>query len=188
MMKLENLDFIKLMPRFMQDDKAVQGLAAAVNDIIPGLAASLRKLSTWDCIDDLSDAELDELAWELNIEWYDKNAPIEVKREIVKDSDITHKTLGTKWAVERVINTYFGDGEISEWFEYGGEPGHFQVHSSNPTINNARLTEFLALLDKIKRASAKLDAVVISNSGEAVLSAGVGFHDVGTDRWHVDLV
>lgn len=188
MMKLENLDFIELLPRFMQEDKAVQGLAAAMNDIIPGLAASVSKLSTWDCIDELSGAELDELAWELNIEWYDKNAPIEVKREIVKDSDITHQLLGTKWAVERVINTYFGDGQIEEWFEYGGDPGHFRVLSSNPTINNDRLTEFLALLDKIKRASAKLDSVVISNSGNVVLSQGVGFHDVGTDRWRVDLV
>lgn len=188
MMRLDNLDFIKLLPRFMREDKAVQGLAAAMNDIIHDLAASVSKLSTWDCIDELNEAALDELAWELNIEWYDKNAAITVKREIVKDSDIVHQFLGTKWAVERVINTYFGDGEIEEWFEYGGEPGHFRVLSSNPSINNTRLDEFLSLLQRVKRASAKLDAVVISNSGNAVLSAGVGFHDTGIDRWRIDLV
>lgn len=188
MMKLYDLDFLKLLPRFMQEDTAVQGLAAAVNGIIPDLAAQVSKLSTWDCINDLSEAELDDLAWELNVPWYESTAPVEVKRAIIKDSDITHQRLGTKWAVESVIEAYFGDGSIEEWFQYSGEPGHFRVLSSNPTINNERLTEFLALLDKIKRASAKLDVIIISSSGEAVLSIGVGFHDVGWNRWRVDMV
>ena len=34
MMKLESLEFIRLLPQFMRDDPAVQGLAAAVDKVL----------------------------------------------------------------------------------------------------------------------------------------------------------
>ena len=184
-MKLNDLEFIRLLPQFMRNDDAVKGLAAGIDAIIPELAASIVKLTTWDHIDELSETELDELAWELNIPWYDTSASIAIKREVVKSSDKVHSHLGTKWAVENVIRTYFGSGYVSEWWEYGGEPGHFQVNSSNPSLNNERFNEFLHLLDKVKRASAKLDSVVISLSGELPLYVGVALHEVGKERYAI---
>ena len=88
----------------MRDDAAVRGLSAGLNEIIPGLAQSLSRLTTWDRIDELTEDELDDLAWELNILWYDKAAGIDAKREIVKSSDEVYRHLGTKWAVESVIS------------------------------------------------------------------------------------
>ena len=184
-MKLSNIEFLRLLPQFMRDDKAVQGLAAGIDEIVPDLAASISKLSTWDRIDELSETELDELAWELNIPWYSTGATIGIKRDVIKNSDQVYRHLGTKWAVENVIKTYFGDGYITEWFEYDGEPGHFQVNSSNPSLNNERLAEFLNLLEKVKRASAKLDAIVISLSGELNLSVGVAVHEIGAERYAI---
>lgn len=184
-MKLSNIEFLKLLPQFMREDSAVQGLSAALDDIVPDLAAEIGKLTTWDRIDDLSEADLDALAWELNIPWYDAAATIEIKREVVKNSDLVYKKIGTKWAVENIIKTYFGDGYILEWFEYGGEPGHFEVYSSNPSVNNERLTEFLDLLNKTKRASAKLDGIVISLDAELVLSTGMAIHEVSAETYAI---
>lgn len=184
-MKLNDLEFIRLLPQFMRNDAAVKGLAAGIDAIIPDLAASIGKLTTWDHIDELSETELDDLAWELNVPWYDTSASIAIKREVLKGSDKVHMKLGTKWAVENVIRTYFGSGYVSEWWEYGGEPGHFQVNSSNPSLNNERFNEFLRLLDKVKRASAKLDSVVISLSGELRLYAGVALHEVGREQYAI---
>lgn len=187
-MKLSDIQFIKLLPQFMQNDDAVKGLANAIDKIVPDIADSIRKLSTWDHIDELSHAELDDLAWELNILWYDTTATIDVKRALIKDSDKVYAHLGTKWAVENVIKTYFGDGRIEEWFEYGGEPGHFQVLSSNPSINNERLTEFLNLLSKIKRASAKLDSIILTLDAELVLSTGVALHEISSETYAIGAV
>lgn len=184
-MKLHDIEFIRLLPQFMRDDDAVKGLSAGIDAIVPELAASIVKLSTWDHIDELRERELDELAWELNIPWYDTSASIAIKREVIKSSDKVHSHLGTKWAVEYVIRTYFGSGFVSEWWEYGGEPGHFQVNSSNPSLNNERFNEFLHLVDKVKRASAKLDSVVISLSGELPLYAGVALHEVGKEQYAI---
>ena len=184
-MKLSDIEFLKLVPQFMREDNAVRGLAAAIDQIVPNLAASIDKLSTWDRIDELSDKELDELAVELNIPWYDSAATLAIKREVIKNSDNVYKHIGTKWAVENIIRTYFGDGYIMEWFEYEGEPGHFRVYSSNPSLNNERLTEFLALLEKTKRASAKLDGISITLDADLVLSTGVAVHEVSNETYAI---
>lgn len=184
-MKLSTLEFIRLLPAFMRDDAAVRGLSAGLDEIIPGLAQSLSRLTTWDRIDELTEDELDDLAWELNILWYDKAAGIDAKREIVKSSDEVYRHLGTKWAVESVINSYFGEGYLREWFEYDGEPGHFRVYSTNATINNERLVEFLNLLYKVKRASSKLDGIYITLTGEMRLSAGIAVYEHERDTYGI---
>ena len=187
-MKLTNLEFMKLLPQFMQNDSAVRGLAAGIDSIIPQLAAEIEKLSTWDCIDELSEAELDDLAWELNIQWYDTGASMDVKRNLVRGSDAVHKKLGTKWAVENVINTYFGDGYIEEWFQYGGDPGCFRVYSSNPSLNESKFAEFISILNKVKRASAQLDGVFINLSGQMNLYAGAAIHEIGAEQYAIGAV
>lgn len=176
-MRLKDIDFIKLLPQFMREDKANIGLAKGVNEVVQRFEATISTLSTWDSIDSLSEEELDALAWELNIAWYRKSASIQIKRQLIKDSSAMSAKLGTKWAVERIINTYFGDGYVSEWFEYDGEPGHFKVFSSNPSLTSESLKEFLDILDKVKRASAHLDGITISLTGQQRLHVGVGYHE-----------
>lgn len=184
-MKLSTLAFARLLPAFMRGDLAVQGLAHGIDAIVPALAASVQRLTTWDKIDELSESELDALAWELNIMWYDKGASIEAKREIVKNSDKVYRHLGTKWAVESVIQAYFGEGFVKEWFEYDGDPGYFRVYSTNPTITDERLTEFLNILSKVKRHSSKLDGVFITLTGQMRLSAGMGVREAATETYKI---
>lgn len=182
-MKLSDLDFVKLLPQFMRDDDAVKGLATGVEEVVKGLSGSVDALSTWDVIDTLPESELDDLAWELNVQWYDNNANIEVKRDLIKNSDKVYQRLGTKWAVESIINSYFGEGHVEEWFEYGGEPGHFRVLSPNPSLNDEVLSDFLNLLNKVKRASAKLDGVFITLAGQMTMAAGMAYHETGHDTY-----
>ena len=175
-MDLKNIDFIKLLPQFMQDDRFNIGLSKGIDDITHDVEVRISTMSTWDSIDSLSEDELDELAWELNRECYRIDAEISVKRQLIKDSRKMSGKLGTKWAVERVINTYFGEGFITEWFEYDGQPGHFKVYSSNPAVTNENLKEFLSILDKVKRASSHLDGIIITLTGRMFLYLGVGLN------------
>ena len=184
-MKLSTLEFARLLPAFMRGDLAVQGLARGIDGIIPGLATSIQRLTTWDKIDELNESELDALAWELNIMWYDKGASMEAKREVVKNSDKVYRRLGTKWAVENVVQTYFGEGYLREWFEYNGAPGYFRVYSTNPTITNERLTEFLNILNKVKRHSSKLDGIYITLTGEMKIAAGVGVRETAKETYKI---
>ena len=177
-MNIYDIEFVKLLPQFMKEDGAIIGLSKATNEIMGIFDKAARLMTTWDRINELPETELDNLAWELNITWYDKRVPISVKRELILNSDKVYQKLGTKWAVENVINTYFGEGHISEWFEYEGEPGHFKIYSSNPTITNEKLIQFLGILNKVKRGSSHLDGVFITLTGQMRLHSGVGYHEV----------
>ena len=171
-MTLGDLEFVRLLPQFMRDDPAVRGLAKGVDSIVPALSESFKLLQTWNQIDNLSEAELDDLAWELNILWYEADADIDIKRDVIKNSDRVYQHLGTKWAVESVIRSYFGDGYILEWFEYGGLPGHFRIYSTNPVISREKIQSFLHLLGKVKRASAKLDEIYITPESTGAITFG----------------
>lgn len=177
-MKLEQIDLVKLLPEFMRGDRANRGLAAGANIVLRDVATKAKLLTVWNRIDSMTDEQLDELAWELNIEWYKSTADTQTKRAIIKSSDKVHAKLGTKWAVEQIITDYFGSGAVREWWEYGGEPYHFKVFSTNPGLVNEHHDEFLAMLEVVKRKSAWLDAVIISLTGEMNIFAGVATHDL----------
>ena len=165
-MKINDMDFIQLMPAFMKEDEAVQGLSEGVNRVTEELADKIKLFSTWNQIDNMTDAELDMLAEELHISWYDKEAVVEVKRGLIKNSDMVHSKMGTNWAVQNVIETYFGSGEIEDWFDYEGEPHHFRVITENQSITAGASDKFLSVLEKVKRKSAFLDGIEVVADGE----------------------
>lgn len=75
-MKLADVDVLKLVPEFMRKDEAVLGLAAAVNKLIKEPGGKIKTARVWDQIDNLTSEQLDELAYELDIDWYDPALPI----------------------------------------------------------------------------------------------------------------
>lgn len=162
----EYMNFIALLPAFMRSDETDIALSGAVDRITEKLAARIKLLTTWNQIDGMSAPELDMLAEELHISWYDKAASIAVKRNLIKDSDLIHAKMGTNWAAMRVIETYFGEGRIVDWFDYGGIPYHFRIETVNQSILEDKETAFLKILDAVKRKSAVLDAIELVCDGE----------------------
>lgn len=159
-MKLSELRFIEILPQFMQQDPAVQGLAAGVDSIIREAAPIIENITTWSRVEHLPEADLDALAAEMNLLWYDSNAPTEVKRQIVKDGYATWQKLGSKWAVENFARTYLGECHVEEWFEYDGDPGHFRIITA-AEITAAQQSKFFSLMHHVARASAKFDGFIL---------------------------
>lgn len=119
-MKLSELDFLRLLPVFMRDDEAVIALSKAMNKLMGESGKRLSTIRTWDKIDELNEAECDELAWELDIDWYDSGGmSLQEKRETIKLAQQIKRKRGTKWAVERLISAYLGDGYVMEWCDAG---------------------------------------------------------------------
>ncbi len=164
-MDLKNMDFIKLLPSFMRTDAANIGLSVSVDAIAEELYSKIVLFTTWDKIDLLQSDELDMLAEELYISWYDKAAAIDVRRNIIKESDLVHAKMGTNWAAKQVINKYFGEGEIIDWYTYGGEPGHFKIQTLNQSILKDKYEQFISILDKVKRKSAQIDSIELILDG-----------------------
>lgn len=168
-MKLKETDIKKLLPLFMQADKEWRGLSDGVNKVLQDIAADLPKLSTWDQLDALTDAELDELAAEIRCLWYKNDYSIEKKRALLKSAEAVYRTLGTVYAVEEVVSEVFdGTATVKEWFEAGCDPHYFQIETTSADIlSGEKLTEFLRILNIVKRKSQWLEKIIIMLKADA---------------------
>lgn len=156
-MKISELDFARLLPVFMRDDQAVKALIQSVNDLIGEPGKRLATIRTWDKIDELTEAECDELAWELDIDWYDSvGMGLKEKRETIKSAQRIKRKRGTKWAVESLISAYFGEGYVLEWFETGGSPYTFEVLTTNPNISSETFDEFTDAVNAAKNERSRM--------------------------------
>jgi len=135
----------------MRDDEANIAFSKAVNKLIREPGSRTKLLRVWDQIDNLDHADLDELAWELDVTWYDSTAPLHVKRELIRNADKVHARMGTKWAVRQVVQDYMGSCELEEWFEYGGDPYCFRIKITDSTGDEYDLDALNKLKNNVLR-------------------------------------
>lgn len=118
----------------------------------------------WADLEKVKECHLDALAVENRVLFYDSALPVEVKRNLIRNYLYWHIKLGTRGALEEIINIIFDNKNtsIEEWHEYGGEPYHFRV-LVDPGKHNLQV-DMEAMIYKInlyKRAAARLDGVWI---------------------------
>ena len=159
-MKVSELDFLRLLPAFMRDDEAAIALSKAMNKLISEPGSRIPSIRTWDEIDNMSEAELDELAWELDVDWYDSTGmSLEEKRETLKLAQQIKRKRGTKWAVERLISAYFGEGYVMEWYEMYGTPYTFVALTTNTHTDAHNFEKFVEAVKAAKNARSHLAGV-----------------------------
>ncbi|GKS14799.1 hypothetical protein YDYSY3_57990 [Paenibacillus chitinolyticus] len=176
MIDIQHASLLDILPPNLRRDKDFSAMALALDNELQAISAQIRKLSILDRLDELSDEEADELAWQYHVDFYSPDLPIEQKRQLVKNAIPWHKRKGTPSAVEELIATLFGEGKVEEWFEYGGQPFRFQVVTNNPEVTQDRAQEFYRAVDSVKRLSAKLERVIISQTEELPLIVAGVFH------------
>lgn len=164
-MKINNPSSIKLLPRFMQSDDANIGIATAVDELIRAPGIKAKTLRVWDQIDNLDEEMLDELAWELNIDWYEDTMSIEAKRETIKTAKLIQEHRGTVWAIEQIVSNTFGTGAVVEWPEYGGQPYHFKVVTDYPLYTQELIDKFIKQVNAAKRPGTYLDVIEYAFEG-----------------------
>ncbi|WP_445506759.1 phage tail protein I [Niallia sp. 03190] len=158
MNSLENMSLLKLLPPNLVQSKEDIALAQAINEVLQFIYDKSKIL---DPKNEIPDELLDIIAWEEHVDFYDTSLPNEIKRELIKKAPFFHKTKGTPGAVEELIKTVFGDGQVVEWFEYGGQPFRFKVVTNNPAATNERALQFLRVIDSVKRKTAQLEKIEI---------------------------
>lgn len=174
-MKLQDIDLARLLPAFMQRDGSNLALAAAASDTLRRLARDIAKLSTWDALHLLSTEELDALATELNVPWYDKAFSDTQKRALLLHSDQVHRRLGTVKAVRDTVASVFGEASIEEFHQYGGRPHHFRINVAHAaTLSAENEAKLLRMLGHVKRKSQWLDSIYADTLAAMPLAIGIG--------------
>ena len=126
-------------------------------------------------IDELDEAVLDILAYDLKVDWYDTEAGIENKRQAIKECILVHKFKGTKYAVETAMRSMYDKVTVSEWFEYGGEPYHFRIaiYAS---------TNIIGKLQYAKNLRSVLDEVIFEIIPDKPLNLTAGIKTFGISK------
>lgn len=159
-MKVSELEFVRLLPAFMRDDEAAIALSKAMNRFIGEPSKRLKTIRVWDNIDNLTEAECDELAWELDVDWYDSTGmSLEEKQATLKIAQQIKRKRGTKWAVEQLISAYFGEGYIMEWYEMYGVPYTFVALTTNTHIIAQNYGKFVEAVKAAKNVRSHLAGV-----------------------------
>lgn len=157
-MRLNETEMVKLLPAWMQEDGSDKGLATGCDIISRDAYARLKLLSRWDKIDQLNDAELDEMAWELNIQWYDSTAPIAVKRAVIRSSDRVYTIEGNTSDQVARRSYYLSDSYIVGYGRpaYDAEPGNTNAGSQTPSSGTtSEVTYTVVAGDTLSKIAAK---------------------------------
>lgn len=176
MVNYKDSEIVQILPENIKNFPEVIALSYAISKAIKKLVDCTKNISVYAAVDELPEKMLNLLAVELRAQYYDEKLSIEQKRTIVKNALLWHEHAGTPYAVEEMIKAVFGTGEVKEWFEYGGEPGHFKIQTVNQSIVNTKAAEFMRILEKVKRKSAHLDEIELTSDGQCyagILTAAV---------------
>ena len=122
-----SMDLTRTLPPALKQDVTMRALSQAIAGELQENARLICNNIIYARIDELPEKLLDILAYDLHIDWYDYDYPVEVKRDLIKTSVKVHKKLGTVYAVETALGALHPRSEIEEWFDYGGEPFYFRI-------------------------------------------------------------
>ncbi|MDE5759223.1 MAG: phage tail protein I [Allobaculum sp.] len=162
-MKLNDLKFLKLLPVFMRKDKDVIALSQAMDNALRDTNDHLKTASGWNAFDKLTEAELDEMAWEFDVDWYDYGASREVKAAQIKSAQLIKQRRGTTWAVSQIVSDVFGAAYVKEWPEFNGNPYEFDVVTTNPQITQEKYDQVVLLINKAKNVRSILRQIYYTN-------------------------
>lgn len=86
------------------------------------------------------------------------------RRVLIKRASELHRFKGTPWAIEQVLETLNLNGNVTEWFEYGGRPYRFKVDINLFTrgLNQDTYEALLDLINEYKNKRSRLESLTVS--------------------------
>ena len=149
-----------IMPLNYAQDPEIIALSYAIQYGMQLLLDHARRAVIYADIDSADEAELDLLAVENRVQYYDMDYDVEVKRDLVKKALRWHQIAGTTGSVEELAKSIFGACDVQEWYQYSGNPFCFRVITSALADPN-NIVLFNRLLKNVKPLRATLESVSI---------------------------
>lgn len=120
-------DIARLIPRYIYADKNGYALAKAIERAFQYVVDKVEDgIAALQDPDTMPEWALDHLAEEYNI-LYDYAAPVESKRDWIRNAVNYYSIYGTPAAIVAYLGAKFSSVDVQEWWEYGADPYHFQV-------------------------------------------------------------
>lgn len=172
MIKYREGEFLDLLPSYLKDNPDYAAISYAFKMAV-GLMSHSQDL-TWlySSIDTMPEEILDLMALELKAPYYSERLDIETRRQLVKKAMLWRFKAGTKAAVEEMVQTVFGEGKVTEWFEYEPErtPGTFGIET-DAVLTPDIFAELSKVIEYVKNETSHLDEISVKRKTELDLYA-----------------
>lgn len=181
MNNIKDADFLKTFPPALRQDEKFLTLGKLIADELHITANEIKKNIIYADIDSLDEKWLDVLAYDLHVDWYDYDYDVDIKRKLIKNSIRVHQKLGTRYAVQSVLQDVYRTAEIQEWFEYGGQPYTFKitVDVGSEGISEDTAKEIERKMYFYKNLRSHCDGIFYEVSIEKATVKAVAFEGVG---------
>lgn len=153
------------------DSPEVQALSLALRGAMRMLHKFTERLYIWCSIDTAPEEVIDLLAAELRTQYYDPQMPLETKRELVKGTIPWYMADGTPAAVEELVTAVFGEGKVTEWWEYGADPYWFKIET-NALLTEDAVARFSELVRRVKNTRSHISAIDVHRTVDGTVYAG----------------
>ena len=87
------------------------------------------------------------------------------KRDLIKNAVQIHKYKGTKFAIRKVFESLNIEGQVSEWFEYDGDPFHFKIRIllNDRPYNSTTFKNLKNMVEEYKNIRSVLEEISIES-------------------------
>lgn len=160
MNKINDVDLAAQLPESLSSDINVDTLARAFTKELVQVSLSTELLLILSHLDRLPEAVIDELAWQLHVDFYDVSMTREVKMQLIQQSIAWHRRKGTVKVVEEIVTAVYNSAKVVENWDYGGQPYHFKlVVKGEPIKDSETLTNLRRAIDSVKNVRSWLDDI-----------------------------
>ena len=160
-----------ILPGNLMEDPAAQAFSYALREGTRLLNRYTQLCYVYCSIETAPNDIVDLLAKELRTQYYSDALELDVKRGLVRNTLIWYMTAGTPAAVEELVGIVFGEGEVAEWFEYGGKPYWFKI-KTNAILTEDMNTFFSDMIRRVKNTRSHIEAIEIHRTIEQTIYAG----------------
>lgn len=146
MIKLEDYRTEKALPAEMRTPERI-ALSYAFDMQKKKFMERMERVYIWADLEKVDDNKLDFLAVENRVLFYNTGLAPAVKRNLIRNSIYWYMKLGTRQAMEEMIDTVFGNENTSveEWYTYAGDPFHFRI-AVGTEVTQTSIKDFLRYL------------------------------------------
>lgn len=160
MLNLGDIKLAETLPQSISSDEQVKDICKAIEQRLWEIKKQSAFVLLLPRLNELSEALVDELAWEYHVDFYTLDLTLEKKRALVRKAIAWHRIKGTPAAVESVCSAVFQSASVEENWQYGGEPYHFKVKVIKEPVPNERVIDIIVdAINATKNTRSWLDEI-----------------------------
>lgn len=167
MNKLINTEYQIFFSENLKKYKNLQVLAIQVEKILKEkIISEISKLAIFKNLEEQSDEILSELAWQFAIDNWREDLEREVKIKLIKEAYWAHSKKGTKKIIEENLKKLNYPIQLSEWFEFNGQPFTFKVTTTKINTSVHWVDDLLEIINKYKNCRSILESICLDRERE----------------------